>query len=81
MEPKQAFFVYADGNGTPEVKFEESQKVIDQIQKETFSAPNAQLKIQLFDTNSFVNENTADDGLVIKFNEYGNNSFDTNDAE
>ncbi len=80
LEPKQAVLFQANGDGTPVITFEESHKVLDEVQKQTFSLPRASLRINLYDENSFTQESTPDDGLRIQFDEFGNNDLDIYDA-
>lgn len=80
LEPKQAVFFYANGNGTPVINFQESFKVINRTQKETFSLTNLSINVQLYDFNSFTDNDTSDDGIQINFSEFGDNSVDIYDA-
>ncbi|MGM0635687.1 MAG: T9SS type A sorting domain-containing protein [Bacteroidota bacterium] len=78
LQPKQAAFFIADGNGAPTLTFNESYKAAEQDQTEVFSQENeVYLNMKLHSQESFTNGDKAFDGLRIHFNEaYTNSSED-----
>ena len=81
QQVKQAIFFYANGNGTPVINYGEPDKRIFEDQTTVFSMPESQLQINLYDKASFDTNDTADDGVKIKFKADGNNLVDQWDAK
>jgi hypothetical protein len=81
LQPYQAFFLITT-TGTPgSITFNEADKAVDQPQTDVFNSSQSHIFVNLFDKESFSNQSTADDGLVIYFSPNGNNSADNNDAQ
>ncbi len=81
LQPYQAAFFYADGNGDPSIVFSESAKAPVQNPNQVFSVdPVFTLNLLLYDEASFNANSTSRDAFLIRFKEHGNNAIDANDA-
>ncbi len=80
LQPKQAAFFYADGNGAPSIVFSESAKAPEQNATAVFSSPAPHIAITLYDQEAYNTNDTPDDGLKIFFKAGANNALDQEDV-
>ena len=80
LQPGQACFVTANGNGTASVVFTESSKATTQTNVFRLLPPQALLTLKLFQRDSLIEEASACDALVLKFDPSMNSALDGNDA-
>ncbi len=80
LQPGQACFVTANGNGSASVVFTESSKATTQTNVFRLLPPQALLTLKLFQRDSLIEEASACDALVLKFDPSMNSALDGNDA-
>lgn len=91
MQPGGAVFVNTidagiDGNASPSITFNEVDKALEFVSSGPFRAPtaaepeNKHINILLYTSESFVNNQTPQDGLTVRFGEQYTNSIETTDA-
>ncbi|HIB36597.1 T9SS type A sorting domain-containing protein [Mesonia sp.] len=84
LQPMQAAFFRASTAGTtPNLQFTEAVKDVAQDQTETLRTANfnsSSIQIKLFNEVSYINNETASDGVKIKFSDNGDNAIEAKDA-
>ena len=80
LQPYQAAFFYADGNGAPSIVFSESAKAPVQNPTTVFSSPAPHIGITLYDQEAYNTNDTPDDGLKIFFKAEADNDLDQEDV-
>jgi hypothetical protein len=80
IQPGQAFLVQTSTNGPASISYNENAKTVDQLPLLVFSTQTPMIKMRLYTQDAILNNNNASDGLIINFNENGNNSLDDFDA-
>ena len=81
LQPKQAAFFYADGNGAPSIVFSENDKSTNDNLNQVFSVnSDFNLNLLLYDENSFNQNSTSRDAFLIRFRANANNEVDANDV-
>ncbi|WP_394908019.1 LamG-like jellyroll fold domain-containing protein [uncultured Mesonia sp.] len=82
LQPGQAAFVVTSNqNTTPSLQFKEAYKNVDVAQTTVFSSNNAasSLDISLFAQDAYLNQNTASDGIRIKWDVNYSSGYGTED--
>lgn len=80
LQPGQACFVTANGNGSASVVFSESSKATNQTNVFRLLPPQSLITIKLYQRDSFSSGSTPCDALVLKFDPSMNSALDVNDA-
>jgi len=84
LQPMQAaFFVTKTTGITPQLRFRESYKNVEVAATDVFrsnATPFKSIAINLFTEDAYLNEETASDGVKIKFGENYNSLINSNDA-
>jgi hypothetical protein len=80
LQPGQACFVTANGNGSASVVFSESSKATNQTNVFRLLPPQSLITIKLYQRDSFSAGSTPCDALVLKFDPAMNSALDVNDA-
>ncbi|WP_426429819.1 T9SS type A sorting domain-containing protein [Winogradskyella sp. HB-48] len=85
LQAGQAGWVYTAGVGQSSVIFDQTSKNNSGFETSTFtdndgSTSLSQLRLSLYESSAFANNDTATDGVLILFGANGNNGIDANDA-
>ncbi|WP_243471397.1 T9SS type A sorting domain-containing protein [Winogradskyella sp. MH6] len=85
LQAGQAGWVYTAGAGQSSVIFDQSSKNNSGFETSTFTDNGgntslSQLRLSLYESSAFANNDTARDGVLILFGANGNNGIDANDA-
>lgn len=80
LQPGQACFVTANGNGSASVVFTESSKATNQTNVFRLLPPQSLITIKLYQRDSLQVGSTPCDALVLKFDPSMNSALDLNDA-
>jgi hypothetical protein len=85
LQAGQAGWVYTAGAGQSSVIFDQASKNNSGFETSTFtdnggSTSLSQLRLSLYESSAFANNDTATDGVLILFGANGNNGIDANDA-
>ncbi len=80
LQPGQACFVTANGNGTASVVFTESSKATSQTNVFRMLPPQGLMTIKLYQRDSLANGASPCDALVLKFDPALNSALEGNDA-
>lgn len=80
LQPGQACFVTANGNGSASVVFTESSKATNQTNVFRLLPPQSLITIKLYQRDSLQVGSTPCDAMVLKFDPSMNSALDLNDA-
>jgi hypothetical protein len=81
LQAYQGFFMQADlTTDSRSITFNEANKAVREQQLDVFSTPTDRIALTLYDQNAYINNGTADDVVVINFNQNDNNGVDHADG-
>ena len=83
VQPGQAFFVQTLTNGTSQMLFKETDKIVNTSSSNVFKNAStvAQLKLSLFESQAFLNAESETDAFLLNFDNSFSNAVDEYDAE
>lgn len=83
LQPGQAAFVRTLNSGPASILFEETDKAPFQIATQVFGGipiPKAEINIQLYEAQAYINNGSVADGVLVSFDPSGSNAVLPNDA-
>ncbi|MDO7170808.1 CARDB domain-containing protein [Mariniflexile sp. AS56] len=85
LQPGQAGWVYTGGAGLASLDFTQASKNTSMLETDVFKtvakkASTGQLRLKLFETSALAASQSEADGVLVLFDNAGNNGIDENDA-
>jgi hypothetical protein len=80
LQPYQAFFIQNSATANSTVTFKETHKATGNFTEVFSENPAHFIRMNLYDANSYNNNDTPDDGLSLYFNANYSNTVESNDA-